>query len=338
MKVPEAVRAHHGVVGLDAFSQAGISPARVRAAVRAGTIERVARGLFVVPERRDEWTSIVASLVTWPTAVLTGRSALRLHGCDGFDEAPDCADLRTLRKGSRAPYPAARRVDSDDIETIDGMRVLRPVPLVGRTVATIGADLAEAAIETFLRRCQLTEAELREACSGRRLTAGERSSLRAVMDRRGWGIPPTESYLETLTVQRVLRPAGLAHQRQVAIALGGAYLKRFDFQLESGLLINCHGMAFHTSAAAVQQDAAYGLRLRLAGLEVETVTWGDVTRRPAKTARDLATRSAQVTAAQVATQVPTHVAAGAPSMRPVSPGLPLKKVPRVTKKVARNGP
>ncbi|GAC1314205.1 MAG: hypothetical protein NVSMB12_07030 [Acidimicrobiales bacterium] len=304
--VPTEPLGHHGVVDLQALASAGLSPAAARTAVRDGTLERPGHGIFVHPAGRDEWTPIMVEQRRFRDLVLTGPSALRLHGCDGADAAPNPADLRRTRRQSRAAHEAARRVRDADIVVIAGIRVLRPLPLVARTAGPAPA-LVEAAIETFLRSGRLTEQEILSACTGAGgtpLIGAERRTLRAIMDRRGWGVPPTESYLETLTVQRVLRPAGLAHTRQVVITLGGAYLKRFDFQLESGLLLNCHGMAFHTSKAAVQQDATYGLRLRMAGLHVETVTWDDVTRRPRKTAHDLAIRSAQVAQARTAAEAP----------------------------------
>lgn len=285
--------ASHGVVDQAALDAVGVSR---RVAQRQ--LLRLGRGIFGLPSETDEWTAIAAGQLRWPATVLTGASALRLHGCDGSEHAPTAADLRALAR-SRAPYPRVLGIGPADVTTVQRIRVLRPLPLLARVAETLDADIVEAALETFLRRQEIGEAEIWRACGaagGPPREGRRRRALAAVMDRRGWGIPPTESYLETLTVQRVLRLAGLGHQRQVVISLGGTYLKRYDFRLDSGLLLNCHGMAYHTSRAAVQQDAAYGLRLRLAGLEVETITWDDVTRRPWKTARDLAARSAQVAA------------------------------------------
>lgn len=283
----------HGVVDQAALDAAGVSR---RVAQRH--LLQLGRGIFGLPWETDEWTAIAADQLRWPVTVLTGASALHLHGCDGSEQPPTADDVRAMAR-SRAPHPRMLGIKPADVTTLQGIRVLRPLPLLGRVADSLDADIVEAAVETFLRRREIVEAEIRRACDpvgGPPREKRQRRALAALMERRGWDIPPTESYLETLTVQRVLRPAGLGHQRQVVISLGGTYLKRYDFRLDSGLLLNCHGMAYHTSRAAVQQDAAYGLRLRLAGLEVETITWDDVTRRPWKTARDLAARSAQVAA------------------------------------------
>lgn len=279
----------HGVVDQAALDAAGVSRRVARRHLR-----QLGRGIFGVPGETDEWTAIVAGQLRWPVTVLTGASALHLHGCDGSEHPPTAADLRAVAR-SRAPHPRIPGIKPAGVTTVQGIRVLRPLPLLASVADTLEADLVEAAVETFLRRREITEAEIKRVCDAGGARR-RRHALALLMERRGWNIPPTESYLETLTVQRVLRPAKLVHQRQVVISLGGTYLKRYDFRLDSGLLLNCHGMAYHTSRAAVQQDAAYGLRLRLAGLEVETITWDDVTRRPWKTARDLAARSAQVAA------------------------------------------
>lgn len=282
----------HGVVTAAALRDAGISNRSATTRVDRGHLVQAAYGIYVVARYQDQWTPIVVAQRRWTSSVLGGRSALLLYDCDAAASRPTTRDLIRLAPGSRAPFACGTGLEAGDTEVIDGVNVIRPVPLLVRMAASVPADDVEAALESFLHHRDVTEADVE---AGLLQAPGRRGEgLRTVIARRGLGIPPTESLLETRTVQWVLRPAGLVHERQVEISLGNTYLKRFDFRLASGLLVNCHGMAFHTSKAAVQQDAAYGLRLRLAGLSVETITWDDVVRRPNKTARDLTARSYQV--------------------------------------------
>jgi hypothetical protein len=174
-----------------------------------------------------------------------------------------------------------------------GVRILRPLPVVAWLGEWAGLDETEAALECALRRELVTERQIREWLNSHDRDAG--ATLRALMDRRGWGVAPTESYLETLAIQRVFRPHGFAVTRQVVVTgEAGEFIGRVDFELDGMLLVEVNGLAFHSGPDAVQRDSWRALSLRLAGREVEQITWRDVTRRPDVTGRRLRARCQQL--------------------------------------------
>lgn len=293
-----------GVVTTQQLAAAGISPGCVARRQRAGQLVRAGRGLYVVAGLGDDRTEIALVQARYPDAVATGGTAAFLHGVDGLDRpttTPTHAIARRLRRS--VPGIAIRRTE---VAVVRGLRALPPLPLLADLAGLVEPDLLEAAVECFLRRGEVTEAQLRQL-----------AGLAAVLDLRGAGTPPTDSYLETLTVQRVLRPAGLVHHRQVSVHVNGSFVGRFDFELESGLLVEADGAATHATRAGVQRDNWHAMTVRLGGREVEHVTWDDVTRRPRQTARRLAERSAQVAA-----RAGTAGGASPPEPRPSPPRVP----------------
>lgn len=299
--------ATHGVITTARARSAGITKDDLRTRVKDGFLRKAGYGCYLLDSRCDELTSAALAQAHQPAAVLAGRSAAFHYRLDGFDydvAAPD--HVIAVRPRLPSPALAVGTVDHRDITWRGGVRILRPVAAVGSLGHWTGPDEVEWALECALRRKLATEDEfsdwLRRAAGPpagcRSPDDPGRAALRAVMARRGSLVPPTESFLETLAIQRVFRPQGFAIERQVVVRNdAGDFIGRVDFQLDGALLVEVNGLGFHAGPVAVQRDAWRALSLRLAGREVEHITWYDVTERAEVTGRRLRARCQQVTAA-----------------------------------------
>jgi hypothetical protein len=293
--------ANHGVVSGEQLRDAGISDRTIRRRVADGILTRDGRtGLVVLNWLRDPWTEVAALQARFPQAVAAERTAAALFRLDGFDEfdhgdqgdrPPGRPDLimPATAGGSRA-REAPRRIPElpdEDVMIVNGLRVTGP----GRTLVDLGrvanADLVERAVECALRRHLTTEVEL-----WRRVTEAPRRGrgldvLEFVLVRRGRGVPPTESDLETRFLQLVARPHGLpVIARQVNVYAGRTWLARRDFLLTGPVIVETDG-SHHDTRSSRQADSHMDVRLQLMGLRVARVTYQDVIHRPRSTARRL---------------------------------------------------
>ena len=284
-----------GVVPLPALISAGIDEKSVRVRIRDGWLRRAGRGLYVIEHLRDDLTQIALVQARYPRSVAAGRASAWLYGTDGYDRVaeltadaiahPDHQISKPVRP--RPPNFLVAPIPRRDVVTVRGVRTLARLPALVSLGAFADLDAVEAAVEWALRTQAVSDDELWAAVAEQQVRTPGIDTLRTVLDRRGRWTPPTESYLETLTVQKVLRPAGLAHRRQVPVWVDGSFLGRYDFELECGLLVEASGAGTHATRAGLQRDASHGMRLRLAGRQVEHLTWDDVTKRPWFTARRL---------------------------------------------------
>lgn len=288
----EIGRTHHGVVTTRLASAAGIATPVLSHRVRSGLLIKAGYGCYVVTDQRSHLTATAVIQARHPGAVLAGRGAAFLLSLDGLDMKlePDHVSVARRRSDHHAVVVA---LCSEDIDQIDGLRVLGPTAVLGTLGLFVSADQLEAATECALRRQLTTEADLH--CW---LASHDHSGARALagmMDRRGWGVPPAESYLETLAIQKVLRPQGFSIVRQPVVHTDqGDFLGRFDFEIDGELLLEVSGAAFHATRTGLQRDNWRALSLRLAGREVEHITWDDVTNHPWTTGRRLRQRCRQL--------------------------------------------
>jgi hypothetical protein len=155
-------------------------------------------------------------------------AAAEFWGLDGFEsgvlEVTTVADIRRCRGAV-----SVHRVAS--MPRVDVAVVRRPVTTVHRTLIDLGAcadaDLVELALECALRRGMTSMPRLTRRLQALEAT-GRRgpSVVRKVLQRRGWGAPPTESALETRFLQFVRRYSLPPPDRQVPIHDDGGFVAR----------------------------------------------------------------------------------------------------------------
>src|SRR6187399_677350 len=105
-----------------------LTPHALRAAVEHGWLASFSRHVLVDSRRATEFLTRAAAslLVTGPESVLTGHSALALHGCGAADPAPIHVLVPQHRKPrSREGLVIHRgRFEERDVEELGGLRVL----------------------------------------------------------------------------------------------------------------------------------------------------------------------------------------------------------------------
>lgn len=105
-----------------------LSPYALRTALADRRLAAFSKEVLIDPCRATEFrTRAAASLLfAGPTAVLSGQSALALHGCTAAETAPIHVLLPYFRKLRRRPGVVTHHghVDPQDVEEIGGLRVL----------------------------------------------------------------------------------------------------------------------------------------------------------------------------------------------------------------------
>lgn len=265
----------HGTVDHGALAGAGISQEAISARVERGVLARSGvRGLYVVPDLRDGWTHLVTVLARTSLLAASHRTAAAAYGWDGFDRPyrgwltdPDLVTPWTTRPG----FEAHRRRDvrPRDFRPVAGIRVTDPLTTLRMLEEKdhVTADRLELAVECALRRRDVSDAALWD---------GPGPLLGEVLRRRGRGTPPTGSLLETVALQRVLRPHGLREvARQVEVYDRGTCLGRPDFLLEGWTFLEVDG-GQHDDDFERAADRARDLRLEALGLPVARVDRGQI--------------------------------------------------------------
>jgi hypothetical protein len=268
--VQRVARPAHAIVRTGQLRAERIDPETVRSMVGATLQQTSLRGVYLVPACTDAWTPAARAIAGSSMLALGGRAAAAVYGWDGFERPDD----RLLAEPpvvcpwtSRAELRAYRRRDLGrrDLRVVDGLRVAGPEWLLGHLEEDryVDADRLEQAVECALRQGWVTEGTLRATAAAR-----PASMLACVLGRRGPGAPPTGSLLETLTVQRVLRPFGIeVIARQVEVYAGREFVARPDFLLGGWTVLEVDG-GQHLSDEHRRADRRRDLRLGSAGLLV----------------------------------------------------------------------
>lgn len=154
--------AQHGLVTSADAVAVGIPRVILVQMARRGTLERVARGIYLVPELGgDPLARHQAAVLSWSGAVLSHETALGLHGlCAVNPRAVDVtvAPGTRIRKSLPAWLSVHRRVlDPGDITDHAGLAITTPARSIIDAIDTdLEARFVDEAFETARRRNLLT--------------------------------------------------------------------------------------------------------------------------------------------------------------------------------------
>ncbi len=272
----------HSVVSLAQLECAGVTASLRHHWVHAGLLERLGPQSFIIAGSEPTWIRSVAaaSLDVGGVGFVAGRSGARLHRLDGF--VGDAVEMLVPRSNRSRRSPATLRstampIGKQDVQTIEGLRVLRAErlildsPLFGFTAAE-----TENAIDSAIRLRLLSEQRLRTRALERhhRGVNGGRILLDALVDSGG------ESRLERWFL-RLLRNTGIPRpMMQKTFRSDGRVVARVDAFFPGGLVVELAGHGTHSSRLQRQHDAQRHTELTIRGMRVLTFTYEDVRDRP----------------------------------------------------------
>jgi hypothetical protein len=217
------------------------------------------------------------------------RAAAWIYRLDAIPELqPEFAIPHGTRR--RGPYDhQRRRIDDLDFVVIDGV----PVTSVSQTLvdlcAVVDLDIVERAAESALRMKLVDELVLRDFANLWAFSRHGGPGLRAVLDRRFIGEPPTGSDLETQYVQVLRRGRVQQPQRQWPVTgPDGDWVADADFGFPPVLYVTeTEGLETHrTTKEQHQYDLNRQNRISDAGWAFRKFTYDDVTRRPRYVCRE----------------------------------------------------
>lgn len=266
---------NHGVITRAQIVRTGASDKVIAGLVRAGTLRRLHRGVFVLAGTpTNHQTAVRAAMAAvGPGALASHRSAAWLAGF--IDRPPAQVHLtKTTWCAWRAPGVTVHRASGplrrryfQDIPCTDASRVL-----VDLALSASAAELALAADRA------LAEGAVRLVDLHRELSGPPRrglGALRRCLLHRGDFCAPDASVLEAQMARLFVRCGMPVPRAEVHAGEGGCY--RIDYAYDDRQLsIELNSYTWHHSPEQMRSDLARQNALVLRGWVVLTYTWRDV--------------------------------------------------------------
>jgi very-short-patch-repair endonuclease len=205
-----------------------VTAGKLRGLTRDGTLELVARGVYLLAGTQPDWRGHlwVGLLASGADSFVCRRTAAAMWQLDGVACGPVEIALPMGKKSRRPGTIRLASVHAEDI--VEHEKV--PITTVARTLldlgSVVGPDVVERSLECALRRRLVSVSLLSQRAVGA-CSPGSRV-LRDVLGLRPDGTPPTESEAETCFVQIVRAMRLPAPRRQHVVILRGRKY-RLDF-------------------------------------------------------------------------------------------------------------
>ena len=268
-------QAQAGLVNLRQISDAGLSRQQLRTSLRRGDIQRVLRGVYMVPEwaatdfdarrARAAWAGLLASA---PNGISTGACALHLHGIQGLPQrlTPEVARANGRHFSGVQGVRVRQFTRPFDVWRFGEWRVAAPVPAFVQALPEMSVDRAVAALDSGMNRNVITPVEVDEI---RRRLRGRRGVVAldpcwALVDGRA-GSP-----IETMVRLECVREGAPPTDLQVVLReRGGAFIARGDLGWRRGdgtwVLAEVDGYDVHSAPEALFHDRSRQNRIMLHG-------------------------------------------------------------------------
>ena len=264
-----------GLANLQQIFDAGLSRQQLRTLLRRGNIQRVLRGVYMVPKwasndldarrARAAWAGLLSAA---PNGISTGACALHLHGVQGLPQrlTPEVA----LAGGRQTPGVHGVRVRQFtrpfDVWRFGEWRVAAPVPAFVQALPELDVDRAVAALDSGLNRNVITPAdvdEIRRRLRGRRGAVALDPCWRLVDGRAA---SPIETKVRLECVREGVPPTDL---QVVLRERGGTFIARGDLGWRRGdgtwVLAEVDGYDVHSAPEALFHDRSRQNRIVLHG-------------------------------------------------------------------------
>ena len=156
---------HHGLVTSAAAAAAGVQPVLLVQMAKRGVLEKVARGIYRVPELAgDPLDQYQEALLLLPGAVLSHETALDIHDlCDVNPRQIHVTVVAGTRVRKTLPYWLAVHygpLEPEDVTGHEGLAIVTPArAIVDGITAALGDRFVDQAIATARERNLLTTRE-----------------------------------------------------------------------------------------------------------------------------------------------------------------------------------
>lgn len=287
--------AQHGLLNPVQARAAGVSDAARRYRRRSGRYERALPNVDRIGGVGETWEQQIAAALLWagPGSTASHGTAAALWAFDGC--SPGQVEITTPRnlRAEGAGHILVHRYQvllPDEVQNLRGIDLTSPARTLLDLAAVVRPNRLETALDSALRRKQVTLAQLRLTLSlnarpGRR---GVRA-FRAALDLRDGSTPPHRGLEKKLW--RLLNSSDLPLPlREYPLIEGGREIYRIDFAHPDRMLaIEADSWEHHSDRVSWSNDQTRSNVLTARGWRVLRFTYYDVTERPEyvlKTIRD----------------------------------------------------
>jgi hypothetical protein len=237
----------------------GVTIAEQRARIDRGEWEIFSPGVIGLCGVPDDWRRrpMAATLASARVAV-TGPTALRLHGLDGFRDEAGVYVVARMADHPRLPDGChlwrSRRLEDVDVMMLDGIRtVIAPTALV-HAAPIVAADRFGKAVDDLLRRpvSPAWVQTVADRWSGRGVP-GSSVLAAALAERCDKRLP--RSWFERVA-RRILASQGIEMEHEVPVFDGGRRIALLDLaDVRWKVSVECQSWAWHATPAARRADA-----------------------------------------------------------------------------------
>ena len=278
--------AQHGVIALHQLRALGLSARTVQNRVAAGRLHRIHRGVYSLVPRQlltREGLYMAAVLACGPGAVLSHRSAARLHGLRnyGYHRIEVTVPKRSARTHSGVAVHRSTTLSQADVTTVNGI----PTTTVARTLFDIAEHVTPRQLERAFDQADIMQAldlnEVRDQLA-RNPNRPAAKVVRHLLATHYIGSTPTENDFEDAFLA-LTRSLGLPDPTpQFYIDPGdGEPPIRADFAWpDRKIVVETDGRKTHSTNHAFESDRRRDQRLTAAGWTVIRTTWRQLKHRP----------------------------------------------------------
>jgi len=284
--LPILLTRRSGVVSRPQLLALGLAPQDIRRLLRRRDLVVLTPGVYLDHTGEPTWLqeSWGAVLALWPAA-LCHQSALRAADGPGRRDVERPLHVAVDRDRSPEPPPGVRLHRLADLDAKVQWNLCPPRIRIEEAVidvaAEAGDDFAAVAVLSDAVQSRRTTAERMGSALSGRSRIPRRGFLEAVLQDIAAG---TCSVLEHGYLDRVERPHRLPRAgRQVRDSARGPVYRDVDYR-DEGLVVELNGRLFHDNAVDYDQDLERDLDLALSGRATVRLGWGQVFRRPCRTA------------------------------------------------------
>jgi hypothetical protein len=288
MALAALANAQHAVFGLDQLRALGLNARAIQKRADAGRFHRIHKTVYsLVPKTllKREGLYMAAVLACGPGAVLSHRSAARLHGLRDWGHTK--IEVTVPGRSARThPGVAVHRsttlTDADaDATVVDGI----PVTSVHRTLFDVAALVTQRQLERAFDQAEILEALDLNAINdqlARNPTRPGAKKVRKVLAEHYIGSTPTWSENEEALLE-ITRRLGIPDpetNKFIVLNDGGPPI-RVDFVWsDERVILEADSDKWHRSRQRFEIDRERDQRLTAAGWKVIRTTWRQMKQRP----------------------------------------------------------